>query len=205
LCRIRGAFGSEVEAMEAELMTLARRLVPKLPVDEIDLLIVDQMGKDISGEGIDPNVVGRDCCAYGAARPIPRITRIFVRGLTEASEGSALGLGQADFCLTRLVDEIDSAATYVNSLTACCPESARIPIHYPTDVQALASALATVRPYSLDDLGLVYIKNTLDLNQVLVSEAYRDQVSDPERFDILDTGPLRFDADGMMVSPFEAS
>ncbi len=120
----------EIESMEVELLKKARACLATLPLKEIDLLIIDEMGKEISGEGIDPNVVGRDVCAYGAKRPWPRITRIFVRDLTEASEGSAIGIGQADFTTRRLVDKIDFPVTAINCLTSCAP-SRQIASHLP--------------------------------------------------------------------------
>jgi hypothetical protein len=135
----------------------------------MDLLIVDEMGKDISGEGIDPCVVGRDVCVYGAERPWPKITRIFVRDLTAGSEGSALGIAQADFTTRRLVDKIDFDASLVNAVTACCPESVKIPLTFETDREAIATALKTLRPFDRKDLRMVHIKNTLELTRLMVS------------------------------------
>ena len=167
---VKMARAEEIESMEVELLKKARACLATLPLDEIDLLIIDEMGKEISGEGIDPNVVGRDVCAYGAERPWPKITRIFVRDLTEASEGSAVGIGQADFTTQRLVDKIDFEVTAINCLTACCPEAGKLPLTYPSDREAIAAALVTLRPYGLDDLRIVYIKNTLELASLMVSK-----------------------------------
>ena len=155
---VRMVKADQAEEVETELLKKAKEILPTLPLDQIDLLIVDEMGKDISGEGIDPNVVGRDVCAYGAKRPLPEVTRIFVRELTEASEGSAIGIGQADFTTQRLVDKMDFQATAINSLTACCPEAAKVPLTYEQDQDALAAALMTLRPYTMDVLRLVWIK-----------------------------------------------
>lgn len=199
ICRIEAAMGAAIEPMETRMLTYARTLLPGLPMDDIDLLIVDEMGKNISGEGIDPNVVGRDCCTYGARRNRPRITRIFVRDLTEVSVGSALGIGQADFCLSRLVKKIDSAATYVNCLTACCPEAARIPMTFDTDAEAFKAALSSIRPCSARDIGLVRIKNTLELETLLVSEAYREEMESLDTVEILGKVDIpAIDASGML-------
>lgn len=168
--RIKMAVPSEMEAVETELLKKARDWLPTLPVDDIDLLIIDEMGKDISGEGIDPNVVGRDVCAYGVERPLPRISRIFVRDLSEGSEGSAIGIAQADFTTRRLVDKIDVQATAINCLTACAPEAAKIPLTYDTDREAVEVALKTIRPCKTEDIRLVHIKNTLELSHMMVSE-----------------------------------
>ena len=173
-----------VEEMEAGLLEKARECLPTLPLEEIDLLIVDWMGKDISGEGIDPNVVGRDVCAYGARRPSPMISRIFVRGLTEASEGSAVGIGQADFTTRRLVDRIDFQATAINCRTACCPEAGMIPLTYETDQEALAAALMSIRPYTLEDLKLVRIRSTLELSELLVSEGCLGELAGREGVEV---------------------
>lgn len=167
--RIKIALRDEVERVESELLKTARSWLPTLPLDEMDLLIIDEMGKDISGEGIDPCVVGRDVCVYGAKRPWPKITRIFVRDLTVGSEGSALGIAQADFTTQRLVDKIDFDATLVNSITACAPEAMKIPLAFKTDREVIATALKTLRPYDLTDLRIVLIKNTLELTRLMVS------------------------------------
>lgn len=199
LCRIEAAVGAAIEPMETGMMTFARSLLPGLPMDDIDLLVVDEMGKNISGEGIDPNVVGRDCCSYGVRRDRPRITRIFVRDLSDASAGGALGIGQADFCLRRLVDKIDMPGTYVNCLTACCPEAARIPMTFDTDAEAITAALASVRPCSAEDIGMVRIKNTMELETLMVSEAYREEMEALDGVEIIGTAdkPL-LDGTGML-------
>ncbi len=202
---VKMARAAEIESLEVELLKKARACLATLPLDEIDLLIIDEMGKEISGEGIDPNVVGRDVCAYGAERPWPKITRIFVRDLTEASEGSALGIGQADFTTRRLVDKIDFEVTAINCLTACCPEAGKLPLAYPSDREAIAAALVTLRPYSLDDLRLVHIKNTLELDDLMVSEGCLSDLQGKsdvttEKKDLR----LEFDGSGSLLSPFAA-
>jgi hypothetical protein len=199
--RIRIALRDEMERIESELLKTARAWLPTLPLDEIDLLIVDEMGKDISGEGIDPCVVGRDICVYGAERPWPKITRIFVRELTEGSEGSALGIAQADFTTRRLVDKIDFDATLVNAITACCPESAKIPLTFETDREAIATALKTLRPYDRSDLRIVHIKNTLELTRLMVSVGCLDSLNEEIdlQIDSKDT-ELAFDGSGNLIS-----
>lgn len=175
---VKIALQSDVEAMETELMTRARECLPTLPLDEIDLLIIDEMGKEISGEGIDPNVVGRDVILYGAKRPLPKITRIFVRDLTDASEGSAVGIAQADFTTQRLVDKIDFHATAINCLTACAPEACKIPLAYPNDRDAIKASLMTLRPVDIKDMRIVHIKNTMSLMRMLVSTACLPDLKD---------------------------
>jgi hypothetical protein len=192
-----------IEAVETELLKTARTCLATLPLDEIDLLIVDEMGKDISGECIDPNVVGRDVCAYGAERPWPKVTRIFVRDLTAASEGSAVGIGQADFTVQRLVDKIDFKATAVNCLTSCCPEAGKVPLTYANDREAVAAALVTIRPYDLNEVRIVHIKNTLELMNLRVSQGCLEALKTNPNVNFGDDETdLNFDDSGNLLSPF---
>lgn len=200
---VKMASADQIEAVETELLKKARACLATLPIDEIDLLIIDEMGKDISGECIDPNVVGRDVCAYGAERPWPKVTRIFVRDLTEASEGSAVGIGQADFTVRRLVDKIDFEATAINCLTSCCPEAGKIPLTYTNDHEAVAAALVTIRPYGSDDVRIVHIKNTLELMRLRVSQGCLDELRINPNLEISeDETELSFDDSGNLLSPF---
>ena len=202
ICGLRLAGPEQMEPVEAEMMLQARALLPRLPMDQVDLLIVEEMGKEISGMGIDPNVVGRDVAAYGAVRESPKIARIHVRRLSEHTAGSAVGIGQADFTLRGLVEQIDQQATIINCLTACTPEAGMIPPTFDTDLDAVAAALMTIRPYTLEDLGIVYIKNTLELEELYASAAYHDALAaDPKVEIATEPWALKFDQ-GMLLSPF---
>ncbi|HIJ40976.1 MAG TPA: DUF362 domain-containing protein, partial [Deltaproteobacteria bacterium] len=199
--KVAMALSHDIETVETELLKMARACLPTLPLKEIDFLIIDEMGKDISGEGIDPNVVGRDVLAYGVKRPWPKITRIFVRDLTEGSEGSAIGISQADFTTQRLVDKIDFQATMVNCLTACGPESGMVPLTFPNDREAIAVALKTLRPCSVKELRLVHIKNTMELTTMMVSVGClasldKDQIGSVGEEDL----ELEFDSSGDLIS-----
>src|SRR6185437_8439082 len=128
----------EIEEREKGLLEEARRLMPRLPFDGIDLLIVDRIGKNISGSGMDPNVTGRWVHGYstslGSDNPAsPMIRRIFVRDLTPETHGNAIGIGFADLTTTRLVEAMDKPVTYINALTSLTPNGAKIPIHFVTD------------------------------------------------------------------------
>ena len=199
--KVTMALSQDIEAVETELLKMARACLPTLPLKEIDFLIIDEMGKDISGEGIDPNVVGRDVLAYGVKRPWPKITRIFVRDLTEGSEGSAIGVSQADFTTQRLVDKIDFQATAVNCLTACGPEAGMVPLTFPNDREAIALALKTLRPCSTEELRLVHIKNTMELTSMMVSVGClatleKDRVESMSEEEM----ELEFDSNGNLIS-----
>jgi len=196
-------FKKTIEKQETALLKMARGLVPKLPVKELDLLIIDEMGKEISGQGIDPNVVGRDVIGYGATRPIPKISRIFIRDLTEKTNGSAVGIGQADFALQQAIDKIDMASTAVNCLTACAPEAARLPMSYETDEQVLSAALKCIRPCKVQDIKIAYIKNTMELEHVILSGGFKKEMKTRHAIEIVPgISKLEFDPKGMLISPF---
>ena len=188
-----------VEAEEA-LLAEAKQLMPRLPFDEIDILLVDEIGKDISGNGMDTTIIGR----YGEiSETWPRIDRIFVRDLTHVTQGNAIGIGLADVTTTRLIKKIDLEATRVNSLTGHSPELGRIPIGFETDREALAT-LAKMRGVDLDLLKILWIRNTLDLGKCLASTAYLDEIKERVDLELLDhPSPLQFDDDQNLLSPLD--
>ena len=194
-----------LEEKEARLLGRARELMPKLPFEDIDLLIVDQIGKNISGAGMDPNVVGRSVNGYLSsltAQPdmCPRISRIFVRGLTPASDGNAVGIGMADFTTTATVRSINPQSTYVNALTALTPQMAKIPIHFDTDREVVQRALQTLALDDPSSARVIHILDTLSLEVLRVSSAYSDLLS--KRRDLSPLGPtheMSFDAKGNLT------
>lgn len=200
-CEIRMATPATMEQTEIELLKRARTLLPRLPLDEIDLLIVDEIGKDISGAGMDPNVVGsRGSCVWSAGRPWPKITRIFARSLSPATGGNASGLGMVHITTPRLVEMIDMQATAVNAITASCPEDCRIPMTLSTEKEAIAAALMTIGPYTPEDVRIVHIKNTLHLDYMGVSEGCLPDLSNhPDITLISGPAPMAFDASGILV------
>jgi hypothetical protein len=191
----------EIESAERKLLVKAREYMPKIPLKEIDLLIIDEMGKDISGAGIDPKIVGRAVCSWADTEPWPRISRIFVRDLTAATKGSASGLGMVDFTTERLVKKINMQATAINALTSSCPEEAKIPMHFKTDREAIAAALMTIRPYTLNDLRIVHIKNSLELSSLMVSEGCLPELADTQSVNISsEILSMEFDQNGNLIS-----
>jgi hypothetical protein len=159
------------EPREEELLVLARRWLARLPFREADLLIVDEIGKDISGSGMDTNVVGRKR-AFKSETPAgqPDMRRIFVRGLSPRTHGNATGIGLADFTTTRLVRSMDYRATVINCLTAGYPDSANLPVHFDTDREVLDAALAIIGHRPAESARVMHIRNTLCLEDVEVSE-----------------------------------
>ena len=188
-------------ATEAVVLERAKALLPRLPFKAIDLLIVDEMGKDISGTCMDQKVIARTVIKVGTAPSEPRIRRIFVRDLTEKSQGMATGIGNADFVTSRLVAKVDRQATYMNCLSACEPEMAAIPPYYDTDREVLQRALSTIGLVSPENAKIVHIRNTLALHTMMVSEALLAEVTGQGHLEILD-GPqsMEFDEEDNLLS-----
>ena len=189
----------EIEDREKELLDEARGLLPRLPFDDIDVLIVDRIGKNISGSGMDPNVTGRWVHGYSSSladdnRQSPRIRRIFVRDLTPETHGNAIGVGFADITTTRLVNAMDKPVTYVNALTSLTPHGAKIPIHFDTDRECITQALASLAIPDVLQAKVVRIADTLSLAKLEVSEAYAELVKQREDLETVE-GPreMRFD------------
>lgn len=160
---------------EQVLFQRSRSLMPRLPLDEIDLLIVDQIGKEISGTGMDTNIIGRDITGYSTSfQPAngikPHIARIFVRDLTHATNGNGIGIGLADFTTDRAVKALDLRSMYVNATTSLGLNTAKIPIHFPNDREAIHEALASLASSDPEMIRIVRIVNTLSLERMLVSE-----------------------------------
>jgi len=193
----------EVEEAETELLDLARRHLPDLPVDDIDLLILDEMGKEVSGNGLDPNVTGRNITPWAAKPSRPSVSRIFVRRLTEASHGNACGLGCVDAVPLAFLDRFDHAATVMNGFTSAAPEDGKMPLVFATDRDAVTSLLTAVRPVTPEDVRVVYGRNTLDVGRLWVSAGCLLVLREQPACDVdLSPRELSFGAGGGLVSPF---
>jgi len=198
--KIVGLRPNEIEAKEKELLSLAKQMMPKLPFDEIDLLIVDEMGKDISGVGIDPNVTGRNRDITGTFPHPTHVRRLFVRDLTASSNGNATGIGLADLTTKRLVEKINLGATYINCITGISLEKASIPMYFETDQEAIRVALGSAGLTPPERSRIVRIKNTLQLDEVEVSEAYEKELLQRPDLEILEgPHPMGFDARGNLL------
>ena len=166
---------NQIETREGALLERARELMPRLPFEEIDLLIVDRIGKNISGAGLDPNVVGRGVNGYLSSlaregRSAPFIRRIFVRDLTPETHGNGIGIGMADVATTRLVKAIDLKITYTNALTALTPQGAKIPIYFDTDRECIERALGSLAIEDTTAARVVRISDTLNLQRMEISD-----------------------------------
>ena len=187
---------------ERELLVEAKSLMGRLPFDELDLLIVDWTGKNISGTGMDTNVIGRMMQNFEPEPAKPAILRIFVRDLTEESDGNATGIGLADFTTTRLVDKIDRHSTYMNGITALGPQKSKIPFYYDTDREAIEVALDTIGLTEPEDARVIRIESTLRLTELDISEALLEDAKLHSRLEVIgETQPFEFDAVGNLL-PF---
>ena len=213
LSLIEAVPAAQMRTREAELLELARAKLARLPaVAAVDVLVVDAIGKDISGDGADPNVVNRDVAGivdYAALGARPLVQRMIVRDLTEETEGNATGIGMFDFALARAVANIDPIATAMNMITAKAPQGARVPITVETDRQALHLALASA--LNLPGEGkagarLLRIRNTKDLETMLASESLLPELAKLGGVEILgEPAPIQFDPAGMFTDPVSAA
>lgn len=167
-------------AEDQQLLREARAMMPRIPCDEIDLLIVDEIGKNISGAGLDTNIIGRSVNGYIAFVPThencPRIRRILVCDLTSESNGNGVGIGLADFTTARFMEKLDLNATVINALTALTPFNAKLPVYFSNDHEAIAKGIRSAGLEDLTKARVVRIKNTLALEEIEMSESYLTEV-----------------------------
>jgi hypothetical protein len=193
----------EFVVKEKTLLKKARDLMPELPFDRMDLLIVDEMGKNISGSGMDTNVIGR-LSFIGSPKPdTPKITRIFVRDLSDATHGNAIGIGMADYTTRRCVEKIDPVSTSINCITSMTPEDARIPIAFETDREAIDASYHTAGVLETPAFRVLWIKNTLQTEYLFASEAFLEEARVDPNLEIL-SGPMDFpfDETGNLIAPW---
>jgi len=195
--KIEAVLPDTLEETEARLLQEAWTLLGRIPFDFLHLLIVDEMGKEISGTGMDPNVLGRLYFFPNEEPKNPRYIRILIRDLTEKTAGNAVGMGLADFATRRLADKINFHYTYTNALTGLSPMRSKMPIIFETDREAIEGALKTIGLTEPPDAKVARIKNTLDLEYLYASEALLPEIE--ERADLEIVGgphPFTFTAKG---------
>jgi lactate racemase-like protein len=198
--RVQAMLPETLEETESRLLKEAWHLLGRIPFDFLHLLIVDQIGKDVSGTGMDPNVIGRMYLFPNEEPKSPRYVRILVRDLTETTAGNAVGMGLADFSTRRLADKVNFQYTYTNALTGLSPMRSKLPIIFETDREAIEGALKTIGLTDPPDAKVARIKNTLDLEYLHASEALLPEIRGRQDLEVLD-GPqeLRFSAKGDLV------
>ena len=175
-----------IEEMEKALFKSAKAFAPALPFDEADIIIVDEMGKEISGTGFDTKVVGRIGLPLLTPDPErPKIKRIVVSDLTEGSQGNAVGVGIADIITQRLFDKIDMDALNMNTITGVCPEMGKIPLTVKNDLEAIEIAIKCVGLIPKEKLKIMRIKNTALLSEVELSQAYEKEVAGRDDLEVV--------------------
>jgi hypothetical protein len=191
--------GSEILAREPALLDLARSHMPRLPVDDIDVLVVDRIGKDISGTGMDTNVIGRRRIPGEPEPDAPRIRMVVATDLTHSSHGNATGVGLADVITRRLYGKIDVSTTYTNVFTSGFLERGRIPLVAPTDADAFACAARALGPIAIDSLRIARIRDTLHLGELHLSDLLCQDVAGREDVEVVSPPAEMFDSDGALV------
>ena len=167
----------DIPTREPQLLQLAKKNMPRLMFDEIDLLIIERLGKDISGAGMDPNITGR---YYGGILPGftgPRIRRILVEGLTEKTNGNACGIGYADLILRACYEQIDWLSTSINAISSGNPGAAKLPPVCEDEAEGIVTALNCAAGADLRDPRIVKIRSTLELTDMEVSDAMLSAVA----------------------------
>jgi hypothetical protein len=202
LSQIEAVPGGEIWDREKELLVTARDRMARIPLASIDVLVLDYIGKDISGLGMDSNVVGR--YYKGPTGDGPSIQRIVVRDLTAETEGNAVGIGMADVVLRRAVKKMNTHKTYMNCITAKTPEGARVALTVDTDRQALSVAIASCLKVETPNARIVRIRDTKHVELLYVSEAALDDVLATGRCEIVTPlEAVEFDLNGMFSSAME--
>ncbi len=197
-CRIELLAKDEIEILEPGLQEKAKELSARLYFDTLNVLVIDEIGKDLSGTGFDNNVVGRFTTPFASGGP--DITRIAVLSLTEKSRGNANGLGIVDFTTRRVFDGFSFVQTYPNALTSTVPMSVKIPMVLKNDRQAIQAAIKTCNIRNMDKVRLVRIKNTLSLSEIEVSESLLEEVKKNKNLEIISGAyPLDFDEEGNLT------
>ncbi len=193
---------NELIRRERELLVEAKSLMGRLPFDTLDLLMIDWMGKNISGTGMDTNIIGRMMQNFEPEPEKPAILRIFVRDLTEESSGNATGVGLADFTTNRLVEKVDRHATYMNGITGLGPQKSKIPFYYDTDKEAIEVALNTIGLTPPEEAKVARVESTLTLATLDISEAFIEDAKLRSDLEIVgEVKSFEFDASGNLA-PF---
>jgi hypothetical protein len=196
LRRIEAVRTADVFDREPELLEESKLYKPRLPFDELDILLVDEMGKEISGAGMDTKVIGRIMNVYEKECETPRITRIVVRDLSEKTAGNATGIGLADYTTLRAVEKIDFKATITNCVTAVAPEKGRIPMAFESDREAMDAAFRTIGIWEPNRVRVAWISDTKSLEWLAVSSALAESVRSEPGIEV-------FDGKGLFDLPYD--
>lgn len=198
--RIQALLAEDMIDKEIELLAWSKTLMPALPVDSLHGLVVEEMGKNFSGTGVDTNIIGRLRITGEQEPETPRIRYVSVLDLSEESHGNATGIGLVDFTTQRLVDKVNRKATYLNNLTTTFVTRAFLPTWYDTEQEALETMMFCLRSVPLEEVRLVRVPNTLYLTECYVTEAVLRDLTDSSRFTVIhEPRPVVFDAEGRLA------
>lgn len=198
-CMVEVLLADEIETREKELLEIAKSRLPRINFDQIDVLVIDYIGKNISGDGMDPNVTGRYPTPY--AEGGPDVSKMVVLDLTEETEGNANGVGTADFTTQRLVDKMDLDATYANGLTSTVCAPTKIATTLSNDKYAIKAAVKTCNILDYSTCRLVRIKDTLHLAEIEISETLLDEARKHPDIEIIsEPYEMAFDEEGNLIS-----
>jgi hypothetical protein len=188
----------DIEDCEKELLREAKRLMPQLPFPSADLLVIDRIGKNISGSGLDTNIVGRKYLDHRAADDeYPKIRNIAVRGLTPESKGNAVGIGLVELCRSQLVRDMDRKSTFLNCIVGGHVTGGMIPIDFETDCEMVTTALSLIGLTDPVDAKVLWISDTLHVSELECSGAYFEAALQRDDLEIIEQPrPIPFDADG---------
>lgn len=198
IARIAAVPAEELIAKDQQLLVEAKANMAKILFDNIDVLVIDEIGKDISGDGMDPNITGRYPTPYAHGGPV--VSKIVVLDLTERTHGNANGMGTADFTTRRLVNKTDFVKTYANGLTSTVVGPTHMPTVLESDYDAIRAAIKTSNARDLEHVRLVWIKNTLHMGEICVSETLLEDAQSTAGVTIIDDPvPMKFDASGNLA------
>lgn len=199
--KIVAARPEELDRVDKEVLRECKQILPALPIKNIDILIIQEMGKNISGTGMDTNIIGGIKDFKASEYKPPTIEKILVLDLTPETHGNALGIGMADMITRRLYEKIDLKATNMNTITTTFLDRARIPIVFDTDKDALEVGLKTICNLPRTKPGIIIVKNTLKLDQLYVTEPIWEEIKNEKNITSLgDWEEMNFDNSGNLLT-----
>ncbi len=197
-CLIEAILPDHFKKREAELLKLARELMPKILISKFDILIVDQIGKNFSGDGADPNITGTYCTPYATGGP--EFQRYVILDLSDETHGNAIGIGMADFTTKRAFDKTDFDATYPNALTSTVVSGVKMPMVLKSDREAIQAALFCCTGIDKSKPKIVRIKNSSHIDTIMVSEALIEEARRNSQMQVLEEPKeLSFDRQGNLT------
>lgn len=199
---VEAVSAADLLTREPELLELAKSRMPRLPFDRTELLIVDRIGKEISGTGMDTNVIGRKSNDKAAAADeYPKIRQIYIRSLTDKTAGNACGIGIAEYCHRRVVQAMNVDVTRINCITSAHPSAGAIPLTFDSDREVLEAAVSQVSSDRVDSVKWMWIRDTLNLDEVACSQGcYEAALQRPDLQILEEPTPLRFDDRGDLIA-----